>query len=167
MEIFKALKGIFNTKNEKCLKMSDVLIGKEYRSYIDYLRNILRFEPILKDERNQIIFCNVFFEGVKFENFAFEYEKIDGIKRSKAVYLISTYEHKEQAKTKLEHVRKAFCAKYKIIGQGEDQPKYYPPIDILDCKRDDLTMSLGMIKLGEREFAYDKYGVVIALKPKN
>ena len=165
MDIFKALKSIFNTKNEKALKISDIKLGEEYQAYIDYLKNILRFEPIIKVKKHQIVFFNVFFEKIKFENFTFQFEeKTDGKKHVTAVYLVSTYEHKEQAQSSFESVREAFCKRFKVIGTC-DVPHCYSPVYILENKYSDDVLRLGMAELAKDDYAYDNYAVVLAITP--
>ena len=54
MNIFKSLKGIFKKKKQNGLEISDLLIGKEYNYYREYLRHKLRFEPVIKANKSQI-----------------------------------------------------------------------------------------------------------------
>ena len=166
MKLLTLWKSLLGQKksNRAELRLSHLKLGERSNAYEEYLRQTLRFEPIIRREFNQMIFFNVFFENVKFENYSYIMKDIDGISRVDRIILWSSYEEKEKAVQKLHQIKHVICSKFQETGEIEDPQLYLEPANSYALNAD-TEVRLGLRKI--KEYGIYDYAAELSFIPKD
>ncbi len=165
MKLFTLCKTLFGQKesNRAKLRISHLKLGESGKLYEEYLRQTLHFEPVIRRELNQIIFFNVTFENVKFENYSYFIKEMDGLNRVDKIVLWSTYEEQEKAEQKIHQIKHVICSKFQEIGQIEDALTYLKPANCYALNAD-TEVRLGLRKIGD--YGNYEYASELSFIPK-